>query len=314
MTQPCPDRSRHGERVARRRDRGRTRRPGGPLVLLAGEAGVGKTAPRRGAVRPRRTPRAARARRGPSGRRRTGRSWPRCAARLRAEPGALDGAGAAAGAPGRAAAGARAGRPATSDRATLFEAIRCGAGAMLAPAPGVVLLDDLQWSDEATLELLAALARAAAASCRCWSWPPTAPTSSRARTRCGGCAHDLRRDRALREIDVEPLDRAGRPASWPSSVARASRRRPRWPRRCTTARGGVPFFVEELAAALRGRRPAASGADGLELALDGDVPRAARRSATPCCCAPPALSDAAAPRPRRPRWPAARSTSTSWPR
>ena len=76
----------------------------------------------------------------------------------------------------------------SADRATLFEAIRCGLAAMVAAGPAAILLDDLQWSDEATLELLAALALAAAASSRCSSSPPTAPTSSRARTRCAACA------------------------------------------------------------------------------------------------------------------------------
>ena len=46
----------------------------------------------------------------------------------------------------------------SADRATLVEAIRCGLAAMVAERPAAVLLDDLQWSDEATLELLAALA------------------------------------------------------------------------------------------------------------------------------------------------------------
>ena len=45
-----------------------------------------------------------------------------------------------------------------SDRATLFEAIRCALATIGAREPTIVLLDDLQWSDETTLELLAALA------------------------------------------------------------------------------------------------------------------------------------------------------------
>ena len=44
---------------------------------------------------------------------------------------------------------------ADADRATLFEAIRC---ALARIGPALVVLDDLQWSDEATLEVLAALA------------------------------------------------------------------------------------------------------------------------------------------------------------
>src|SRR5919202_7122491 len=43
------------------------------------------------------------------------------------------------------------------DRATLFEAIRCALTAMVARRPVAILLDDLQWSDDATLDLLGAL-------------------------------------------------------------------------------------------------------------------------------------------------------------
>ena len=39
-----------------------------------------------------------------------------------------------------------------------MEAIRCGLATLVAERPAALLLDDLQWSDEATIELLAALA------------------------------------------------------------------------------------------------------------------------------------------------------------
>ena len=44
---------------------------------------------------------------------------------------------------------------AESDRATLFESLRCALATIAAGSPAVILLDDLQWSDDATLELLA---------------------------------------------------------------------------------------------------------------------------------------------------------------
>ncbi len=47
---------------------------------------------------------------------------------------------------------------ASDDRATLFEAIRCGLIAMAGRGPVTILLDDLQWSDAATLEFLARVA------------------------------------------------------------------------------------------------------------------------------------------------------------
>jgi predicted ATPase len=52
------------------------------------------------------------------------------------------------------------GRPAAaSDRPTIFEGVRCALGHLAADGHALVILDDLQWSDEATLELLAALGR-----------------------------------------------------------------------------------------------------------------------------------------------------------
>src|ERR671923_2736342 len=45
--------------------------------------------------------------------------------------------------------------PVRADRASVFEALRC---ALAAIGPALVVLDDLQWSDEATLEVLRALA------------------------------------------------------------------------------------------------------------------------------------------------------------
>jgi hypothetical protein len=48
---------------------------------------------------------------------------------------------------------------AEGDRATLFEAIRLALAAIAARGPAALFLDDLQWADDATLELLGALAR-----------------------------------------------------------------------------------------------------------------------------------------------------------
>ena len=45
------------------------------------------------------------------------------------------------------------------DRATLFEAIRRALAGIAARRPTVLFLDDLQWADDATPELLGALAR-----------------------------------------------------------------------------------------------------------------------------------------------------------
>jgi len=44
--------------------------------------------------------------------------------------------------------------PSPGDRSTLFEAVRCAFAHVARQRHSLVVLDDLQWSDEATLELL----------------------------------------------------------------------------------------------------------------------------------------------------------------
>src|SRR5215204_6231744 len=109
------------------------------------------------------------------------------------------------------------------DRGTLFEAIRCSLAAIAAQGPAVVLLDDLQWSDEATLELIL---------------EPLSPPH----------ATEL-----AEGILGEPVSPA---------LARALYDRTQ----------GVPFFVEELSAALRSDGRLETGPTGLQPAGDGDVP------------------------------------------
>jgi predicted ATPase/DNA-binding NarL/FixJ family response regulator len=156
----------------------------------------------------------------------------------------------------------------TDDRATLFEAIRCALVAVSARRPAAVLLDDLQWSDEATLDLLGALARGLAdlpllvvAGYRSDELPRTHPLRR--------LRHDLRRERALHELSLEPLDGADT-----ARLAEQVLGRPPSPGLAATLHArtaGVPFFVEELTEALRAGERLADGPDGAELALDGDV-------------------------------------------
>ena len=151
--------------VGRREERERleaalrsAQRGGGSLVLLAGEAGVGKTRlaaeiaqesglgvlwglASHGAAAPY-GPLVAALRAG-----------------LRVDPEALDAIGPMR--PHLALLLPELGDPApVSDRATLFEALHCAFAQIARDRDVLVVLDDLQWSDEATLELLPALAEA----------------------------------------------------------------------------------------------------------------------------------------------------------
>ncbi len=158
---------------------------------------------------------------------------------------------------------------ASDDRATLIEAIRCGLASMVADAPAAILLDDLQWSDEATLELLAALALPLrelplliVAAYRSDELPRTHPLR-RLRT-------DLRRDRALAEVTVEPLTEGetGLLVEWIAGSPPSAR----LTRTLFDRTGGTPFFVEELTAALDAAGRLRPSPDGLALDVDGEVP------------------------------------------
>jgi len=156
-----------------------------------------------------------------------------------------------------------------ADRATLVEAFRCALAAVARHGPALILLDDLQWSDAATLETLGALAEPLCelpilviAAYRS-DETPRGHALRRLRT-------DLRRMRLLREIEIEPLDAAA--TATLAELTLGSPPSPRLARTLHERTQGVPFFVEELAAALDAGGRLESGASGLELALDAHVP------------------------------------------
>src|SRR5262245_42261772 len=97
--------------------------------------------------------------------------------------------------------------PEQSDRETLFEAVRCAFVTVASDGPAVVVLDDLQWSDEATLEQLAALAASLGelqllvlGAYRSDEVPRDHPLRR--------LRNELRRGGRLNELALEPLDRA----------------------------------------------------------------------------------------------------------
>jgi DNA-binding CsgD family transcriptional regulator len=156
-----------------------------------------------------------------------------------------------------------------SDHATLVEAMRRLMLTVVQIQPTVLVLDDLQWADNATLELLPALASV------CLQAPllilgayrndeiPRGHPLRRLR-------NELRRARLLREIVLEPLDDGavitlatyllGHPLS-PALAAALTERAE-----------GVPLFVEELCATLTARdRSQETNADQMGVDLSSSV-------------------------------------------
>ncbi len=156
-----------------------------------------------------------------------------------------------------------------SDRATLFEAVRAGLASAAEDRPAAILLDDLQWSDDATFELLAELAP----SLR--ELPVLVVGSYRSDETPRGhrlrwLRNDLRRRSCLRELTLEALTAKGS-AELAEQVLGESPS-PRLAETLHGRTGGTPFFIEEMAAALEAGGRLQRGDDGMELALDGEVP------------------------------------------
>jgi DNA-binding CsgD family transcriptional regulator len=158
---------------------------------------------------------------------------------------------------------------ATDDRATLFEAVRCGLVAMVRRRPTAMLLDDLQWSDEATLELLAALGPGldelpllVVAAYRSDELTRAHPLRR--------LRHDLRRDRALHDMTLGPFAAEESATLIAQQLGEAPA--PRLASALHARTGGVPFFLEELTAALSAGERLVPGPSGPALALDDDVP------------------------------------------
>src|SRR6476620_3904235 len=152
-----------------------------------------------------------------------------------------------------------------SERATIFEAIRCALAHLSEDEPAIVVLDDLQWSDETTLELLAALAAPLG------QLPVLVVVAYRSDGlprdhRLRWLRNELRRGGQLNELALEPLDRpaVGELLGEAPSPALA--------RTVHDRTMGSPFFVGELVAALNARDALRPGRRGLELAERDEVP------------------------------------------
>src|SRR5689334_22212636 len=135
----------------------RARGGGGGILLLSGDAGVGKTRLIAELAQRERDALVLSGAAGHGGNAPYGAVVAALRAHLRANPRALDACGPLR--PHLARILPELGTPAEpSDRDTLIEAIRCALLRLSEQQPVLLVLDDLHWSDEATLELLAALA------------------------------------------------------------------------------------------------------------------------------------------------------------
>jgi tetratricopeptide (TPR) repeat protein len=154
------------------------------------------------------------------------------------------------------------------DRATLFEAVRLALAAIAARRPAALFLDDLQWADDATLELLPALARSVGTqpllllgAFRSDELPRGHPIR-RMRS-------ELRRAGHLRQVTVEPLGAEATAALLERTLGAAG---PSLRRAVFDRTDGVPFFVNELGSALAASGRLEAGPSGLELPAGEDVP------------------------------------------
>jgi hypothetical protein len=148
------------------------------------------------------------------------------------------------------------------DPAALFEAIRLALATIAAQQPTAIFLDDLQWADDATLELLPALARTL----------PEQPLLILAAYRSDDLARahpirrmrsELRRSGHLRQVSVEPFDAeacgTGGPDSGTSRTDSASRRIRSDGWHSVVCHGTVSRPCCQWAPAVRVLRPGASG-------------------------------------------------------
>ena len=159
--------------------------------------------------------------------------------------------------------------PARSDQATLREAIHRAFVAIARLAPTAIFLDDLQWADSATLDLLPAIAGGIeheplgiVGAYRSDEIPRGHPLR-RMRT-------DLRRAGRLHEIVIEPLNREE--TALLTAAVLAQTPSPELVAVLYDRTQGVPFFLEELAVALATSGRLKSGGSGVELAVGEHMP------------------------------------------
>lgn len=159
--------------------------------------------------------------------------------------------------------------PVVVDHLTLVEALRGAFAGIAGGQPTVVFLDDIQWGDEATLELLPSLA--ASVEGRPLLFLAVYRSDEVTRTHpLRRMRADLRRGARLDELTLEPLAQA-QAAELASRVV-GRRLGPRLAGSIFERTEGLPFLVEEFAAALSESGRLQEEGDALELPEGQVVP------------------------------------------
>lgn len=152
---------------------------------------------------------------------------------------------------------------------TVIEAIRGGLASLAERRPTVLVLEDLQWADNATLEGLPILTEGLADVGLLFIGIARSDELSRTHP-LRKLRHELRRGHGLQEINLSPLDRhdTGR-------LAESVLQRPlaaTLVQELFDRTQGVPLYVEELAAAMTMGGHLQEGAQGLELVPGREIP------------------------------------------
>lgn len=155
------------------------------------------------------------------------------------------------------------------DPALLFEAIGAALAEMATGAGLALLIDDVHWADSASIDALGYLADLVARLPVILLLTYRTEEVSRSHPvrllRSG-----LRRRGHLFEVTLEPLDTAGTAALMASRLGQKPSRR--LVELVHDRTEGLPFFVEEVSAALLESRSLHGEADGLELAVEDGLP------------------------------------------
>jgi len=138
--------------------------------------------------------------------------------------------------------------------AQLLELVLGLLGRLSAARPVMLVLEDLHWADQSTLELVAFLVpRACARTGSCW-WPPTGPTSCTGVTRCGRCSPAGSGSGPSTGVELLRFQRDE--VATQLEAILAAEPRPGLLDLVFDRSGGNAYLVEELAGVVRrGRRP-----------------------------------------------------------